>query len=77
MPWVEDVVRYLPNERTGFFDACRRQLEAHGRRTVTLSGSWEQRFETAVAAIDAIINRDELPTYWRLASPLGEQTLAD
>lgn len=47
VPWVEDTVRYLPRDRENFQLRCRRELEAHRRRYVTISGNWAQRFEQA------------------------------
>lgn len=55
VPWVADAVRYLPEERRSFFERCRRTLEAAGRRTVVLSGSWEQRLAGAVAAVEPLL----------------------
>ncbi len=55
VPWVADAVRYLPKERRSFFERCRLALEAAGRRTVVLSGSWEQRLADAVAAVEPLL----------------------
>ncbi len=55
VPWVADAVRYLPEERKSFFERCRRALEEAGRRTVVLSGSWEQRLADAVAAVEPLL----------------------
>lgn len=54
VPWVKDVARYLPDERRSFFDRCRRELEACGRRFVVISGSWEERFHKACEAVASI-----------------------
>jgi NadR type nicotinamide-nucleotide adenylyltransferase len=54
VPWVGDVVRYLPENRRGFFEHCLRELEERGRRYVHLSGGWEERFVQAVKAVEMI-----------------------
>ncbi|WGM38000.1 AAA family ATPase [Caulobacter sp. NIBR1757] len=52
-PWVDDGTRYFPQDdtRRRFFDLCRAELDRRGARYITLSGGWNDRFETAVAAI--------------------------
>ncbi len=55
VPWVADVTRYLPEDRSGFFNRCRAELEARGRRYVRITGSWEERFAQACAAVEAVL----------------------
>ena len=55
VPFVEDPVRYLPERRAEFFALCEHALRTSGRRYVTLSGAWDDRFTNAVAAIDALL----------------------
>jgi HTH-type transcriptional regulator, transcriptional repressor of NAD biosynthesis genes len=55
VPWVADVARYLPENRSGFFERCRQELEARQKPYVILRGGWEQRFSDAVAAIERLI----------------------
>ena len=55
VPWVPDVVRYLPEDRANFLARCEQTLIREGRRYVRISGSWEERLEKAVAAVSAII----------------------
>jgi NadR type nicotinamide-nucleotide adenylyltransferase len=55
VPWVADVVRYLPDDRRGFLDRCQAELERRGRAYVRLSGTWQERFERAVAAVGELI----------------------
>ncbi len=55
VPWVDDVVRYLPEERRSFFDRCKATLQEHGRPYVVVEGSWGQRFETARGAVDRLL----------------------
>lgn len=55
VPWVEDWQR--PDgeaKRAFFFDWFKRELDAGGRRYAVISGSYEERFEKAVAAIDEL-----------------------
>lgn len=54
VPWVADVVRYLPEERKSFFDCCKATLEAIGANYVIISGDWEARFNTAVEAVESL-----------------------
>lgn len=61
VPWVFDPQRYLPEERKQFHDYCKAILEKFSRRYVEVKGSWDERFETAVRAVDSImLERSEL-----------------
>ena len=55
--WVYDGSRVHERyaERKAFEDLCRRELEARGRRYVVLDGGWDERFRTAVVAVEAIL----------------------
>jgi amino acid adenylation domain-containing protein/thioester reductase-like protein len=53
-PWVADVHRYLPQERESFLNTCRKALETAGRPYITLSGSWDDKFNAACAAIERL-----------------------
>jgi HTH-type transcriptional repressor of NAD biosynthesis genes len=55
VPWVGDVVRYLPEDRRAFFERCRRELEVRGRRYVHVRRSWDERFETARRAVAELL----------------------
>lgn len=55
VPWVEDQVRYLPEDRRGFFERCEAALKAHDRRYVIIRGSWQERFAQAVTAVDELL----------------------
>lgn len=57
VPWVADQVRYLPEDRRGFFERCEATLKDHGRDYVVLSGSWEDRFARAVEVVEALMTR--------------------
>lgn len=55
VPWVADAVRYLPEERRSFFERCRRELEARKRPYIVVSGSWDERWETAMKAVRQLL----------------------
>jgi NadR type nicotinamide-nucleotide adenylyltransferase len=55
VPWVGDKVRYLPDDRRAFFERCRRELEARGRRFVCVRRGWDERFETARRAVAELL----------------------
>lgn len=54
VPWVADPVRYLPDERASFLTRCEDALRANGRAWVKIEGSWDERLETALAAVRAL-----------------------
>lgn len=51
LPWVDDGVRYWPDEarRKSFKQACLEELEARELPYVLLSGAWEDRRAQAIA----------------------------
>ncbi len=53
--WVADPVRYLPDDRAAFMQRCIEALERKGCRYVRISGGWDERFEAARAAVDAML----------------------
>jgi NadR type nicotinamide-nucleotide adenylyltransferase len=55
VPWVADSVRYLPDGGRTFFDRCRAELDARGRRHVVIRGGWDERFRAAIAAVEALL----------------------
>jgi HTH-type transcriptional repressor of NAD biosynthesis genes len=55
VPWVADPVRYLPAERKSFFDRCRRALDRAGRPYVIVSGDFETRTRSAIAAVEELL----------------------
>lgn len=55
VPWVDDIVRYLPENRRDFFDKCKEQLTYYGKKFVSVSGSWAERFDCAVHEINAFL----------------------
>jgi NadR type nicotinamide-nucleotide adenylyltransferase len=56
VPWKDDGTRYFPDDdrRRQFMRACRDVLDRAGAKYVEISGSWEERFAKAAAAIDAL-----------------------
>jgi NadR type nicotinamide-nucleotide adenylyltransferase len=57
VPWVEDPIRYLPENRRGFFDRCRHELEQRGRQFVHIRGTWDERFRQAREAVEQVLNQ--------------------
>jgi NadR type nicotinamide-nucleotide adenylyltransferase len=55
VPWVHDGQRDMPHRREEFRDRCRAALMAHHRPFIEISGDWDTRFRTAVAAIDKLL----------------------
>jgi len=58
VPWVDDNVRYLPDDRTKFLLECENRLLTLNRPFVKISGSWEQRLNLAKDAIDDLLSAD-------------------
>lgn len=56
VPWVDDLHRLRPGTREAFFQRCRAQLEAHQRPYVVVSGSWDERLQTAIQACTALLD---------------------
>lgn len=54
--WVQDPVRYRPEGGQRFFEACRQRLAREGRRVVEIRGSWDDRWQTALEAVNLLIN---------------------
>jgi HTH-type transcriptional regulator, transcriptional repressor of NAD biosynthesis genes len=57
VPWVADVVRYLPDNRRAFFDRCETELRASGQPYIVIRGDWEQRFTQACRAVEEVLAR--------------------
>ena len=55
VPWVADIVRYLPGERASFFARCEEALARRSRNTIMVRGTWDERFESATRAVDALL----------------------
>jgi NadR type nicotinamide-nucleotide adenylyltransferase len=56
VPWADDGTRYFPlaGDRQRFMTACEEVLQRAGARWTLISGAWEERFDRAVAAIEAL-----------------------
>jgi HTH-type transcriptional repressor of NAD biosynthesis genes len=54
-PYVQDPQRRHPDRRVWFYERFAEWLSARGARYTILSGSWENRFDAACAAVDALI----------------------
>jgi NadR type nicotinamide-nucleotide adenylyltransferase len=63
VPWVDDVVRYLPDERRSFFERCEEALRSHGRPYVVVGGDWDTRFEIARDAVEGVL-KEPRPLRW-------------
>lgn len=51
VPWVDDIVRYLPQNRRDFFDICENELKKYDKNYIVISGDYNERFETSVKAV--------------------------
>lgn len=55
MPWVPDDLRDKPHDREGMFKRFESTLKLHKRPYILLKGGEEERFETAVSAINELL----------------------
>jgi NadR type nicotinamide-nucleotide adenylyltransferase len=55
VPWVSDIVRYLPEDRFNFMEKCEQSLIETNRRYVKISGSWEERLRRAIGAVESLM----------------------
>ena len=55
LPWEPDPQREHPHLRQFFYNWYQRELRAHNFKFVTISGSYQDRFETARKQIDALL----------------------
>ena len=51
VPFIDDCVRYIPDQRQAFFESCLKRLQQEGYPYVILRGSWEERWLQALKAI--------------------------
>lgn len=56
--WVDDIHRYLPENRADFLATCENALQNAKRPYLKLSGTWAEKFRLACAAIDNLIAED-------------------
>jgi NadR type nicotinamide-nucleotide adenylyltransferase len=57
LPWVDDIVRYLPEDRARFFARCEAALRGADRAYVVVRGSGEGRTASARAALEMVMQR--------------------
>ena len=55
VPWMEDSQRFTRDSRQGFMGRCVEALESRGRRYVRIGGSWEERYNQAVKAVEELL----------------------
>ena len=55
LPWENDLVRYLPHDRPGFFARCEAALRAAGRRYTIVRGIGDARTAAARDAVAALL----------------------
>jgi HTH-type transcriptional regulator, transcriptional repressor of NAD biosynthesis genes len=57
--WHDDGSRFFPNDREGFMARCVKALDEAGRAYVKIGGTWDQRFDKAVALTDKLLAMKE------------------
>jgi HTH-type transcriptional repressor of NAD biosynthesis genes len=57
VPWIEDVVRFRPEERDVFYERCKLALIENNRTFVCISGNWEERFQRALVAVNNLFDQ--------------------
>ncbi len=60
LPWEEDPLRDFPHLREHFMAVWHKELAALGAQYHVISGTGQERYQRAVAAIDAFLDRDNL-----------------
>ncbi|MBS2036322.1 AAA family ATPase [bacterium] len=55
VPWVGDAVRYRPEGGHAFWQRCRDRLAQEGRKVVEIRGTWTERWQTALKAIESLL----------------------
>lgn len=60
VPWVDDCVRYRPENRQEFHHRCKELLQSENRRVVHLRGDWSCRWQTALEAVESVLHEDRL-----------------
>ncbi|MBC7398346.1 MAG: ATP-binding protein, partial [Mucilaginibacter sp.] len=58
MPWQEDPLRDFPHKREHFMDVWYKELNDLNANYVLISGIGQDRYDSAVAAIDKFLNED-------------------
>lgn len=58
-PWVQDIHRYLPDNRADFLDVCKKALDAKNCPYHLLSGTWDDKFAAACRIIDSLSAKEK------------------
>jgi nicotinamide riboside kinase len=69
VPWQDDSVRCLPNHRKEFFDDCKEALDTRGRKYITISGPFEERFAKAVSAVEELLKQKKKKLTYEIKRP--------
>jgi len=69
VPWQDDAVRCLPNNRQEFFNDCREALESRGRKYIVISGPFEDRFKNAVSAVEDLLRQKKKKLTYEIKRP--------
>jgi len=56
IPWVPDGARYLPNQSQAFYQALVAYLNKRDANYVTVSGSWDTRWDIALYASEGLLD---------------------
>ena len=57
VPWVDDIHRYLPEDRREFLERCEKELDKRGLSYVKISGSWDERYNKACSAVKTLLTK--------------------
>lgn len=55
VPWIPDIVRYLPEDRSNFLQRCEQALVDSGCHYVKISGGWGERLEQSIKAVEKLM----------------------
>ena len=55
VPWIQDGVRYFPEQRAAFLEDCERVLIQNKRTYLRIRGSRSERLEIAIKAIESLM----------------------
>lgn len=58
VPWVNDPQRHLPQERETFLASCKQKLTEQGRPYVLISGTFEERLQKAIKAVQELLDQN-------------------
>lgn len=69
VPWEDDKVRCLPNNRKEFFDDCKEALDSRGRKYILISGTYQERFAKAVSAVEDLLRLKKKKLTYEIKRP--------